>query len=568
MASIGLQINSNKTKLFSSSNGISDVLANRDGNFGVFSSILTSDVGLPLLGTFLGSTQFVQSQVGQALRDYSKILSILRHFKDSQIAFQIVNQAVKTRPYYLIRVTEPWKIQHHIAAFDESIQQTISSFIDGDCLTLLQAPSISGKLLALPISLGGGGFRRCSDIMHAAYSASLVNAMRFVAHHFPIVYSHFEKSHHGEDLADPTLPFFGAVMNPLIDPAIDGGINSVTSLCAHIIQTFDISITQRILTRLVDEKNAKDLENSLNLLLVEHRAFAAMWRSYRADKSTALWMSTYSSTNPGLCLTNREFSDNLRTRLLLPTIDPDISHSFTCSCCPSHQLLPQSSKFLHHMTCSRSKYFYAGRRHFVLKSALRSFITNILGDSGHLSHGEFILPLVPRPSQPDEEVALRSDFRYMLAGHYRYVDVGVASPISQSYIVKASTSHLVAASSYANAKKLKYQAHYSDLQTFPWMAYLQTFILETTGAFGQDCNAFLRAIERNVPVLSVTKSNIRKAWRQLRLTISIRFAQINSAQYRGTLLNLQPVYDTQDAFNDSSLVSSSDITALGALDLA
>jgi hypothetical protein len=324
----------------------------------------------------------------------------------------------------------------------------------------------------------------------------------------------------------------------------------VALLCEHIIDIPDLPITQRILTRLVDDKNVISMESSLRLTSVHDKTFLAMWRSFRVDKGTALWMSSYSSGNVGLQLSNEEFSDNLRTRLLLPTVDPDPTNAFTCICSPD-SILPEPSKYLHHMLCTSCKQQYDGRRHFILKTALRVFVQTVLGAEGHLSASEFQLPTVASPVAPHNETALRADFRFLMGGHYRVVDVGVSTPISHSYINAAAIAPLAAASAYEKSKRAKYVSHYPDALLYPWMAHLSPFIVETTGAFGLECNKFLHSVERSiiVPAAAVqsTKSKIRKAWRFMRLTVSVRFAQLNSAQYRGTLRNLQPFVATQDS---------------------
>ena len=82
-----------------------------------------------------------------------------------------------------------------------------------------------------------------------------------------------------------------------------------------------------------------------------------------------------------------------------------------------------------------------------------------------------------------------------------------------------------------------------------WPIYLP-FIVETTGAFGLECNKFLNSVERSImvpaAVLQSTTRKIRQAWRFMRLTVSVRFAQLNSAQYRGSVRNLQPFVATQE----------------------
>ena len=152
---------------------------------------------------------------------------------------------------------------------------------------------------------------------------------------------------------------------------------------------------------------------------------------------------------------------------------------------------------------------------------------------------------------PHNETALRADFRFLMGGHYRVVDVGVSTPIASSYINAAAITPLAAASAYEKSKRAKYVSHYSDAQLYPWMSHLTPFIVETTGAFGLECTKFLHSVERSImvpaAVLQSTKRKIRQAWRFMRLTVSVRFAQLNSAQYRGSLRNLLPFVATQDS---------------------
>jgi hypothetical protein len=291
------------------------------------------------------------------------------------------------------------------------------------------------------------------------------------------------------------------------------------------------------------------------------RKSLALFLSNKADKGTCWWLLPMAFTpyHPALKLDGSQFIAALKQRLLLINQD---DCQFLCSCTKDTVLYSCEDIAFHHFTCSALKHRFQQQRHSVLKHALRVFIKSVFGSNAQLSPSEHTLPVIdispPNNNPPTTQTTdtttpphhnttptrLRADLSCVINNIRKFIDVGVANPLSSLHLNNASKTPLAAATAYAALKLTKYRASYPETSN-PWVQHIVPFIVEITGALGPDANAFFTFLQEHALQVGIDKSKVSNHWKYFRQTLTFRFQQINSLEEMDSLGLVKPFLETQ-----------------------
>jgi uncharacterized protein YdaT len=515
---IGLIVNKQKSSLFTSTRGLRYIeqLASRLNYFGT--TRITTD-GIKILGSALGCSNFVGPIILDSIMVASSVVEILHHL-ESSIAFIIMQQCIKSRPYHIMRTTESWKISDSLQLFDSKIQCAITKLIDPSAINLFTNNPVSASILSLPIKLGGCGLRKCFDIKEAAYSSSLFGALQFMKSNYREVLQKFSGSTHGIPIQittgtlpeTPIIPYFADIISCVVSN--NDSIDNPKDLA--VLSEQDIHITQKLLTTVVDKKTVVKI---INQLTEDNRLdYLAWYMSNRSDRFSALWLSCATNFSSKHRLSDREFSVNLLLRLVLPLLtSPPSNQARSCTCSPNNLRNVEDDHF-HFLSCCKNKY-HRSRRHSALNYHLQKVIPRICRNSA-VSNVEHVLPNV---MVRGVERHLRADFHAIIHNTTKLIDGGVASPSVESNKVGASKKPFFSSLNYAEIKRKKYAAYYPLDSNPTIMNNLVPFIIESTGAFGPDAMQFYKFLLQNVQGCSVDQARLE--WRKFRMLVSISLAK-------------------------------------------
>jgi hypothetical protein len=582
MLTVGLRVNAQKCQLFTSRVGQewldSRLDAEEDANH--LSTINVSLDGLKILGTFLGTKEYVTAGSTLALRDYARIVPILPHFGNAA-AFTLVQQCIKARPLYLMRVTEPWHIQEGMMEFDGSLTRMISRLMDGGLTDedIFTEQEVSKLVLSLPVKAGGCGVRLGQHIIAAAYTASFFGAIPFIQQAHATAFRWLQHSSPHGGAAEEAMPMSmlmgsssttssigGSTLTPPLTLAVDrrgigdrntitasegssrgffgsglnqwaqNNITSVQDMIQLRVHSPLLKISQQNLTSIVDKGL---VESVITQLQVSHRLdYLAWFRSNKADRGTGAWLGcgAFGSELRHGALTDEQFGFNLKLRLLIPLFSPLVSPTLRCGCRPDNvSAFDITMDNYHFLSCDLVKN-HRGRRHSLLNLYLREASHGLT--KGVVSAGESVLPafIDGEPMKKNPEGAdLRADFRLLINGIVKLVDCGVTSPTTVGNKAQASKLALHAAMKYERLKKVKYSNSY-----FPLVSdSVVPFIVEATGALGPGAMQFRRFLMGNIPRgNAASQEEMPWVWRWFIRKLSVLFAQTNYTLFMAAQLNL------------------------------
>jgi hypothetical protein len=364
---------------------------------------------------------------------------------------------------------------------------------------------------------------------------------------------------------DPTLStpqsFFGRIFNSFIPNTNEiSDIVDNQLFCDLIVSQPTIRISQKILTEKLDQVKLNSVVDSLsatspNISSIHRKKQLAWFLSNKSDKGSSWWLLPMAVNHyiKSLKLNDHQFVDALLHRLLLsPYSNTSIRDDMEYRCrCRSTAVMDSDTLFFHSFTCASLKHQFDQARHVVLKNSLRVFVKSVFGATAQLSISEHQLPAIERvfasstqTSDTPAVQSLRADFSCVIGNIRKFVDVGVANPLSSVHLERASQVAQSASSAYADLKRDKYQRAYPP-QDNPWISNVVPFIVEPTGAIGKDGYLFYDLIYQHAVQSGIEKQIISKHWNVFRLTITTRFQQINSNQTRESLKLIHPLTMTQ-----------------------
>ena len=139
--------------------------------------------GIKVLGTPLGSPEFVQAHANARMQEEQRFLDEIPHLQDLQCSWALLAYSAVPRANHLIRVLQPVASQGYACAHDDALWSTLRR--------LLELPADgeefrnTRRLASLPAKLGGVGLRSAWRIRDAAYWAAWADALPVLQRKLP-----------------------------------------------------------------------------------------------------------------------------------------------------------------------------------------------------------------------------------------------------------------------------------------------------------------------------------------------------------------------------------------------
>ena len=130
--------------------------------------------GLQVLGAPIGTDQYVQAALTDALHCHARLLEHIPGVADLQCAWLLLLYSANARSTYLLRLVPPDLAEPFAEAHGTAILTCMANLITGDVTPL---PPPAAAQARLPTRLGGLGLRSAAEQRHAAYSASWSDAL-------------------------------------------------------------------------------------------------------------------------------------------------------------------------------------------------------------------------------------------------------------------------------------------------------------------------------------------------------------------------------------------------------
>ena len=140
-------------------------------------AIPAAQQGVVVLGSPIGSREFIATQLAQRLEEQDRLLSRIPHVPNLQSAWLLLLYCAAPRSTYLLRTLSPADTADFAASHDAAIQHCLAQMLaggDGD----MPLPELSHRRAQLPLSMGGLGLGSAVQQRHAAYWSSWADTAR------------------------------------------------------------------------------------------------------------------------------------------------------------------------------------------------------------------------------------------------------------------------------------------------------------------------------------------------------------------------------------------------------
>ena len=142
--------------------------------------------GLKILGTPVGTQEFVRAIGEERLQEERKLWEALSWVSDLQAAWQILVQCAGPRCHHFLRTLPPGESREYAEGHDEGMMDAMRSLLGGLPGTEVQKYEAT-QIATLPMRLGGLGIRSARRMGHAAFWALWADAMRMIWNRLPAV---------------------------------------------------------------------------------------------------------------------------------------------------------------------------------------------------------------------------------------------------------------------------------------------------------------------------------------------------------------------------------------------
>ena len=127
--------------------------------------------GSVVLGSPIGSLEYVTEEVNKKIDKIRNITSLLPTLKDPHYEFVLLRSCFSLpKIMYLMRTIDPMSIQQHLSEFDDVVRI---------CLSDILGSPLGDKewhQATLPVSAGGAGLRNAQKHAPAAYVSSVISS--------------------------------------------------------------------------------------------------------------------------------------------------------------------------------------------------------------------------------------------------------------------------------------------------------------------------------------------------------------------------------------------------------
>ena len=147
----GIELNQGKTRLWNKS-GV------KPDGFDDLGDDVWSPCGVKVLGTPVGTDEFVQQHLDEKVTDEKKLWEALPEVPDLQCAWQVLVQCAGPRANHLLRTVPPSQSKVYAEAHDRGLWNAAQELLGG-LPGSLEQKTTAAKLSTLPMRIGGLGLR-------------------------------------------------------------------------------------------------------------------------------------------------------------------------------------------------------------------------------------------------------------------------------------------------------------------------------------------------------------------------------------------------------------------------
>ena len=149
--------------------------------------------GMRILGTPLGSPEFVERQLQELREEHELLLHSLQALPELQSGWLLLSMCASTRANYYLRTLPPSQVQAFAQAHDIAMCRVLFQLLDDPGGTEEQLHH-ARRLAQLPLRLGGLGLAGAVHGCTAAYWASWADCLRMVRQRHPALAAHFVRA--------------------------------------------------------------------------------------------------------------------------------------------------------------------------------------------------------------------------------------------------------------------------------------------------------------------------------------------------------------------------------------
>ena len=353
------------------------------------------DSGVILLGSPVGSSDFVKAAFKAKLEKIRSLTSLLSHLQQPHIEFVLLRSCLALpKIVFLLRSMDTTSFKPLLAEFDRITREALSQILGGPLTDQGWAQA------KLPVSMGGVGLRAAEDHASTAHAISLLSSL-------PLCRDILKRPLTEEEEAEFTLPPY--ILADL-SSAMGDNVSTETMKC----------LTQKSASLQVDLNNSRLLSESFamegNVRETARLASVSQAKSHCGD-----WLNVIPSPGLGLLLRPPEFVASLRYRLGHPIFTCD----GPCPACGQH-----SDRLGDHaMNCA-----WQGERisrHNILRDTIHS--TAVSAGLGPTREGRFLLP--GQGAKPADVL-----IPHWTGGKDTALDVTVINPLQAAEVQGAATT--------------------------------------------------------------------------------------------------------------------------------
>jgi len=435
---IGLFVNSKKSVLFS--DNISQPV--------MFQAPVVTNDGLKLLGTPVGTIDFMKQFLAEKLTQQASVLEVISNL-DPTLGTTLVRACVNNRPHFLMRTNPPPIARDSATDFDKAVDQCLLKLVG----LKLEMPFECGLIRHLPANLGGLGIRRMV-YAEAQFSSSFLRAML-----------HFEK-HDAPFYQRLTLP--GMSRNQALATIKRNNISKALVLPGDLESTNQVFVRLEELETFPTSKQIQAAQDSLTFTevseLLRDNPSRRAWFLSQATTGSSLWFFNATNPAPILRISESDFQLNVKLRLLLPLSMMEDNRARRCAC---GDFFDKDYGY-HALNCSQAAPLRT-ERHNLISKAVQHFLNYVGYRNGlqrevKLSRGS---------------CSRIADLKYDKDGD-QYVDVSIINPASTKFLSHGSNTEGGRASlNREHAKSLKYAPLGNDLAS-----KVLAFVVESPGRIG------------------------------------------------------------------------------------
>ena len=132
--------------------------------------------GVVILGTPVGSREFIASHAQTRMAEEQRLLDMLGHVPDAQCAWILLRYCASPRANHLMRMVPPDQLREYARLHDEAVWNALRAILGADGLSA-EEEELARALASLPGRMGGLGLQNASRSSVGAYWAAWADAL-------------------------------------------------------------------------------------------------------------------------------------------------------------------------------------------------------------------------------------------------------------------------------------------------------------------------------------------------------------------------------------------------------